>query len=285
MRVLIATDAWRPQVNGVVRTLNALEHSARRLGAEIGFLTPDGFPSIPVPTYPGLRLALPGRREVARRIEAFRPDIIHVATEGTIGHRARAYCVDRGHPFTTSFHTKFPEYIAARFAVPERWSYGALRRFHAGAGVTMAATASLMRELGSRGFGRLALWARGVDTELFRPEPRADLGLPRPISSVPGTAPLSPPILPRPTCSSSRAAPTHSASCSWKRWPAACRSPPFPSPARATSSGAARSACWTRISGLPAAPLSSCRVRRAARSRSITRGSAAHGSFSAISTA
>ncbi len=181
MRVLIATDAWHPQVNGVVRTLTSLERSARRLGAEIGFLTPDGFPSIPVPTYPGLRLALPRRREVAHRIEAFRPDVIHVATEGTIGHQARSYCLRRGRPFATSFHTKFPEYIAARFAVPEHWSYRALRRFHAGASVTMAATGSLMRELRERGFNRLALWSRGVDTELFRPAPAADLGLPRPI--------------------------------------------------------------------------------------------------------
>ncbi len=181
MRVLIATDAWHPQVNGVVRTLTSLERSARRLGAEVGFLTPDGFPTIPIPTYPGLRLALPGAGEVARRIEAFRPDVIHVATEGTIGHRARSYCLRRGRPFATSFHTKFPEYVAARFAVPERWSYRALRRFHAGADVTMAATGSLMRELGARGFGRLALWSRGVDAELFRPAPRADLGVPRPI--------------------------------------------------------------------------------------------------------
>ena len=181
MRVLIATDAWHPQVNGVVRTLTSLERSARHLGADVGFLTPDGFPSVPMPTYPGLRLALPGRREVARRIEAFRPDVIHVATEGTIGHQARSYCLRRGRPFATSFHTKFPEYIAARFAVPESWSYRVLRRFHSSAGVTMASTASLIHELSAQGFGRLALWARGVDTDLFRPSPAVDLDLPRPI--------------------------------------------------------------------------------------------------------
>ena len=181
MRVLIATDAWHPQVNGVVRTLTSLQGSARKLGAEVGFVTPDGFPTVPLPTYPGLRLALPRRREIARRIEAFRPDVIHVATEGTIGHAVRGYCLRRGLPFATSFHTKFPEYISARFAVPEALSYMALRRFHARAAVTMASTASLIRELRERGFGRLAVWARGVDTELFRPAPAAMLDLPRPI--------------------------------------------------------------------------------------------------------
>ena len=181
MRVLIATDAWHPQVNGVVRTLTSLQGAARKLGADVGFVTPEGFRTVPLPTYPGLRLALPGRREIARRIEAFRPDVIHVATEGTIGHAARGYCLNRRLPFATSFHTKFPEYIAARFAIPETLSYMALRRFHAGAAVTMASTASLIRELGERGFGRLAVWARGVDTELFRPAPAAVLDLPRPI--------------------------------------------------------------------------------------------------------
>lgn len=181
MRVLIATDAWHPQVNGVVRTLTSLRTAAGKLGAEVGFVTPDGFPSVPLPSYPGLRLALPGRREIARRIELFRPDAIHVATEGTIGRAVRGYCLRRGLPFATSFHTKFPEYIAARFAVPEALTYAILRRFHAAAAVTMAATASLTRELGERGFGHLATWTRGVDTELFRPAPAAPLDLPRPI--------------------------------------------------------------------------------------------------------
>ncbi len=181
MRVLIATDAWHPQVNGVVRTLTSLQTSAHALGAEVGFLTPEGFPSFPVPTYPSLRLALPGRREIARRIEVFRPDVIHVATEGSIGHQTRSYCVRRGLPFSTSFHTKFPEYIATRFHVPERWSYLALRHFHGASSVTMASTVSLIRELRGRGFRRLAMWARGVDTELFKPAPTADLRFPRPI--------------------------------------------------------------------------------------------------------
>jgi glycosyltransferase involved in cell wall biosynthesis len=181
VRVLIATDAWHPQVNGVVRTLTALRENAARLGAQIDFLSPDGFVTLPVPTYPGLTVALPDPREIARRIEEARPDAIHVATEGPVGLAARSYCLRRGLPFATSFHTKFPEYIAARFGVPERWSYSALRRFHAAGRVTMVATASLRSELRGFGFRKLALWTRGVDTDLFRPDRVAPLDLPRPI--------------------------------------------------------------------------------------------------------
>jgi glycosyltransferase involved in cell wall biosynthesis len=181
MRVLVATDAWQPQVNGVVRTLTSLARSARNLGVTIDFLSPQGFPSIPVPTDPGLRLALPGRREIARRIAQAGPDAIHIATEGPIGYMARAHCLKHGLPFTTSYTTRFPEYIFARLAIPEAWSYAVLRRFHAAAAVTMVSTPSLMAELSLRGFDNLGMWTRGVDTELFRPERAIDLGFPRPI--------------------------------------------------------------------------------------------------------
>ena len=181
MRVLVATDAWRPQVNGVVRTLNALARAAAKLGVTIEFLSPEGFWTVPVPTYPGLRLALPGRREVAARIEAAGPDAIHIATEGPIGFAVRAYCRRRGRPFTTSYTTRFPEYIAARSPVPESVIYAALRRFHAAAAVTMVATPSLKDELGRRGFANLGMWTRGVDVDLFRPDRAIDLGLPRPV--------------------------------------------------------------------------------------------------------
>lgn len=181
MRVLIATDAWAPQVNGVVRTLTSLARTAPKVGMEIVFLSPDGFSNFPVPSYPGLHLAIPDSHEIARRIEAARPDAIHIATEGPIGHAVRAYCLRHRLPFTTSFTTKFPEYIAARFFVPATWSYGVLRRFHAAGRVTMASTASLVRELRGRGFRRLGLWTRGVDTELFTSEQIAPLDLPRPI--------------------------------------------------------------------------------------------------------
>jgi glycosyltransferase involved in cell wall biosynthesis len=181
MRVLIATDAWHPQVNGVVRTLTSLAESARKLGVEIIFLTPEGFASVPVPTYPGLRCALPSPREIARRIEDARPDAIHIATEGTIGHSVRHYCRKQGRPFTTSYTTRFPEYISARLALPEAWTYAWLRRFHSAATVTMVSTPSLTTELAARGFTNLGMWTRGVNTELFRPERAIDLGLPRPI--------------------------------------------------------------------------------------------------------
>ena len=118
MRVLVATDAWAPQVNGVVRTLTSLARTARGLGVNIEFLSPDGFTTFPVPTYPGLRLAFAGRRQIAQRIEQAKPDAIHIATEGPIGHAVRAYCRRHGRPFTTSYTTRFPEYISARVAYP-----------------------------------------------------------------------------------------------------------------------------------------------------------------------
>jgi glycosyltransferase involved in cell wall biosynthesis len=181
MRVLVATDAWYPQVNGVVRTLTSLARSAQSLGVSIEFLSPDGFPTAPVPTYPDLRLAMPSRAKIARRIEEAKPDAIHIATEGPIGHMARAYCRAHGRPFTTSYTTRFPEYISARVPIPEAWTYAVLRRFHAAAAVTMVATPSLMAELGQRGFANLGMWTRGVDANLFSPDRAIDLGFTRPV--------------------------------------------------------------------------------------------------------
>jgi glycosyltransferase involved in cell wall biosynthesis len=174
MRVLVATDAWRPQINGVVRTLGSLARAAAKLGVTVDFLSPEGFSSFPVPTYPGLR-------RIAERIEAVRPDAIHVATEGPIGFAVRSYCRRHRRPFTTSYTTRFPEYISARSPIPQDWIYAMLRWFHGAATVTMVATPSLMAELGARGFANLGMWTRGVDVDLFRPDRAADLGLPRPI--------------------------------------------------------------------------------------------------------
>jgi glycosyltransferase involved in cell wall biosynthesis len=181
MKVLVATDAWRPQVNGVVRTLGSLARAAAKLGVEIEFLSPDGFWTFPVPTYPGLRLALPSAKRVAERIERAKPDAIHLTTEGPIGYAVRSYCLKAARPFTTSYTTRFPEYIAARSPIPEAWIYGILRRFHAAASVTMVATPSLMKELSGRGFANLGMWTRGVDVDLFRPDRAIDLDFPRPI--------------------------------------------------------------------------------------------------------
>jgi len=181
MRILIATDAWHPQVNGVVRTLTSLARSASALGAEISFLTPDGFPSVGVPTYPGLRIALPNRREIKKRIEAAAPEAIHIATEGPIGWAVRAYCRRQKLAFTTSYTTRFPEYIAVRTGIPAALGYAVLRHFHAAAAMTMVATPSLRQELAARGFKKLGFWTRGVDTNLFNPDDPAALDLPKPI--------------------------------------------------------------------------------------------------------
>jgi len=181
MRILIATDAWHPQVNGVVRTLTSLARSASALGADISFLTPDGFPSVGVPTYPGLRIALPNRREIKKRIEAAAPEAIHIATEGPIGWAVRAYCRRHKLAFTTSYTTRFPEYIAVRTGIPAALGYAVLRHFHAAAAMTMVATPSLRQELAARGFKKLGFWTRGVDTNLFNPDDPAALDLPKPI--------------------------------------------------------------------------------------------------------
>jgi glycosyltransferase involved in cell wall biosynthesis len=181
MRVLIATDAWYPQVNGVVHTLVSVGKALERMGVEVSFLTPEGIPSIPLPTYPDIRLALPSARAIARRIEAVAPDVIHIATEGPIGHHVRRYCLKRGRGFTTSFHTRFADYAAARWPIPRSLSWSWLRWFHNAGRVTMASTDSLTKELMGRGFRKLGRWPRGVDTNLFQPRPGSDLGLPRPV--------------------------------------------------------------------------------------------------------
>jgi glycosyltransferase involved in cell wall biosynthesis len=181
MRILVCTDAWRPQVNGVVRTLENLAREAPAFGDEIRFLTPDRFASVPMPSYPEIRLALSRPAKVGGMIEAERADAVHIATEGPVGLMARSWCLSNGVPFTTCYHTRYPQYLSARLPVPESWTYAALRRFHnAGVG-TMVATASLEEELRTAGFLRLLRWSRGVDTTLFRPRPDRVLELPRPI--------------------------------------------------------------------------------------------------------
>ena len=181
-RLLIATDAWHPQVNGVVRSLEQMIQAAPAHGVAPVLLTPNDFSSMPLPGYPEIRLSLATPSHVAGRLTALAPTHVHIATEGPIGHAVRRACRARGQTFTTSYHTRFPEYLAARAPVPEAWSYAWLRRFHAAAGGTMVSTPSLRRELEGRGFERLMDWTRGVDTELFRPRDGDALkGLPRPI--------------------------------------------------------------------------------------------------------
>lgn len=172
MRVLIATDAWKPQINGVVRTYERLSLEAPLLGAEVIFLSPEPFPTLPLPSYPEIRLALVGESNVEHWYRQTRPDFIHIATEGPIGLRTRSWCLRHGHPFTSSYHTRFPDYLSARMPVPLSWGYALQRWFHnAGAGM-MVATPSLAIDLKAKGFRRLLPWTRGVDTGLFKPRHR-----------------------------------------------------------------------------------------------------------------
>ena len=171
MRLLIATDAWRPQVNGVVRTLERVGEELTAVGVEVSMLTPGGFRTMAMPTYPEIRLALALPGKIAARAAAMRPDAVHIATEGPIGYAIRRWCLATGRPFTTSFHTRFPEYLAARMPIPPRVSYAVLRRFHNAGRGCMVATRTLETELSERGFEHLMRWSRGVDAELFRPRP------------------------------------------------------------------------------------------------------------------
>jgi glycosyltransferase involved in cell wall biosynthesis len=180
-RILIVTDAWKPQLNGVVRTLSIVADELHMMGHVVEIIGPDRFCTIPCPTYPDISLSLLPRRRLVRMIEAFHPDAMHIATEGPLGIAARAWARRTGFTFTTAFHTRFAEYIKARTGIPLRPVYAWMRRFHdAGCG-TMVATASLRTELAARGFRNIRPWSRGVDLSLFKPAPREDWDLPRPV--------------------------------------------------------------------------------------------------------
>lgn len=190
MRIMLITDAWDPQVNGVVRTMKRVIAECETLGHEWEIVSPaDGFRTIPLPTYSEIRLALGAKKNIAARFDSFEPDAIHIATEGTLGMAARSMCLKHKHPFSTSYHTRFPEYVAARFPVPVSWGYKFVRWFHRYSGKVMVATPSMREELESQGFNNVVSWTRGVDTELFHPSRRIEKsalndpfkGLPRPI--------------------------------------------------------------------------------------------------------
>jgi glycosyltransferase involved in cell wall biosynthesis len=182
LRIIIATDAWKPQLNGVVRTLETLGDILSRFGSHVRYITPNEFKSVPLPSYPEIRLSILPNRRVAKIINEFKPDAVHIATEGPIGRAARRFCKRRGYPFTTSFHTRFPEYAAERWAVPISWGYAVLKDFHKDGETMMVATPGLMDELRERGFNKMKLWARGVDLEAFKPGDRSFLDhLQRPI--------------------------------------------------------------------------------------------------------
>ena len=181
MRIAIVTDAWKPQVNGVVQTLSKTRDELKALGHEVHMVTPEGRWTIPLPTYAEIRLAVFPGRGVRRELDDFDPDCVHIATEGTLGLAARNYCRRRRLAFTTAYHTQFPEYVRARAPIPMSWTVRLLRWFHRPAERTMVPTERIREKLLGRGFANVVIWSRGVDTQLFSPEPCFDYLLPRPI--------------------------------------------------------------------------------------------------------
>ncbi len=183
-RLALVSDAWSPQVNGVVRTLQTTAGLLEQRGWSVTPITPDRFGSLPCPTYPEIRLALSRPGEVGRMIADARADVVHIATEGPLGLAARAHCLKAGRRFTTSFHTRFPDYLHARFRLPRAWSWAYLRWFHGPARSVLVATPRLAAELHGHGLTQTRIWSRGVDLDRFRPglpAPEAYRGMPRPI--------------------------------------------------------------------------------------------------------
>jgi glycosyltransferase involved in cell wall biosynthesis len=181
MRILIVTDAWSPQVNGVVTTVKNTVRELESLGHSVGLITPEGFTTLPCPTYPEIRLALAAGARVARMIEEFEPDAVHLETEAPLGIAARRHCLVSGRPFTTAYHTQFPEYVYARCRLPLVISYRWLRWFHAPAEAVLVPTPAIYRRLAARGFTNLAYWSRGVDLSVFAPAEREPRPQERPI--------------------------------------------------------------------------------------------------------
>jgi glycosyltransferase involved in cell wall biosynthesis len=181
MKIAVVTDAWKPQVNGVVRSLERTRSELTQMGHTVEVVHPGLFKSFPCPTYPEILLAWNAPAALPRIMRNLAADAVHVATEGPLGWTARHWCLSRGIPFTTSFHTRFPEYVQARTGLPVGPGYALFRRFHNRGRCTMVATPSLRKELDERGFRHLAIWSRGVDTELFRPQPKTAMDFPRPI--------------------------------------------------------------------------------------------------------
>ena len=184
MRIVIVTDAWEPQVNGVVRTLRSVRAELGRMGYHVALISPDRFLSFPCPTYPEIRLALTGPEAVGRMIESEQPDALHIATEGPLGLAARRWCLRNGYAFTTAYHTQFPDYLESRSGIPARWTWHLVRWFHAPSSAVLASTPTIRQALHAHGITQGRHWGRGVDLTCFHPdhaEPAAFAGLPRPI--------------------------------------------------------------------------------------------------------
>ncbi len=180
-KLVIVTDAWHPQVNGVVRTLAKCCELMTERGYEVIVISPQDYRSVPCPTYPEIRLAMTTPSAFRRRLVKLQPDYVHIATEGPLGFMARRACLKMGWSFTTSFHTRFPEYLQDRFPIPPKWTYAFLRRFHNAASHTLVPTQSILDDLHGRGFTGLELWTRGVDRTLFHPRDDVKRDLPQPV--------------------------------------------------------------------------------------------------------
>ncbi|WP_047392224.1 MULTISPECIES: glycosyltransferase family 1 protein [Chitinibacter] len=181
MKIMIVTDAWEPQVNGVVRTLKQTRAELQKMGHTVDLLTPLEFKTIPCPTYPDIRLSIFPGSKVNQRLREFAPDAIHIATEGPLGLAARKYCLKNKLPYTTAYHSRFPEYVQLRFGIPLAWTYAWLGRFHNSAQAVMAPTRVVVEDLEARGIKNVVLWSRGVDLEIFKPGRRDKLASRAPI--------------------------------------------------------------------------------------------------------
>ena len=168
MKIMIITDAWEPQVNGVVRTLKQTRAELTAMGHEVQMITPLEFKTIPCPTYPDISLSLFPGKTVAKKIKDFAPDAMHIATEGPLGISARAYAVKNNLPFSTAYHTRFPEYVKARTGIPLALTYAFLRWFHGPSMAVMAPTIVVKQDLEKYGFTNVVLWSRGVDLSIFK---------------------------------------------------------------------------------------------------------------------
>lgn len=180
-KIAIVTDAWHPQINGVVTTLQRTVSDLENFGYQVRTVTPQQYRSFPCPTYPEISLSVAGPAALRRELISFAPHCVHIATEGPLGWAARSVCRKAGFSFSTSYHTRFPEYLRMRLPIPLGVSYKIIRSFHRAASKTMVATNALMRELRGRGFTNTVLWSRGVDADFYRPDRREDLGVPGPL--------------------------------------------------------------------------------------------------------
>ncbi len=186
MKIAIVSDAWQPQINGVVNSMLNTRRCLLQFGHDVEMFTPLDFKTVPCPTYPSIRLSVAPGSKLSDMLNTYDPDSIHISTEGPLGLAARNWCKRNNLRFTTAYHTQFPQYVNLRAPVPLSWCYRMMRWFHGPSHAVMVPTNSVRRELEAQGFNNVKLWSRGVDTKLFYPQAGVDLGLPRPINMYVG---------------------------------------------------------------------------------------------------